>query len=206
MNRLNLAAIVAGTAGTAISLVDAAWRATQTSVPPWDDTLQGMSFADVLLNGTMIAAYATGAAVLVKHARAIDVNRVAQWSRRLLVCTLAVLAMSYSALLALSRPAEGAFAAVFGIALIFVLTLPVVLGLSLIRRPQFRSAALVLASPIVVGPLTGLVAAFTSWGHPAYVETAGLIGVPLLAILAATTRPDDGHALRTPTALEATVG
>lgn len=186
MQRLEISALVAGAAAVAVSLADAAWRATQDTLPAWDESRAGLSFADLVLVVPLIAAYATGAAVLVRHARDIDVNAVARWSRRLLAVALTVLAVAFLAMLLDSSGEEptGPVAVLFGISFALTFLLPVVLGLALVRRARFRSAALVLASPLVVIPVTVLAAAVSEWGHPAYAEVAALLGVPLLGLTA----------------------
>jgi hypothetical protein len=56
------------------------------------------------------------------------------------------------------------------------------LGLSLIRRPELRPAAVCLSAIAALIPLTILMAVLQSrWGHIAYAEATLYIGIALLA-------------------------
>ena len=186
MHKLNLSALVSGAVVSAIALTDAAWQAVGSRPPPWDETLHHTPVI-VAVTGAHILLYVLCTAILLRYTRQIDVNRVARWARLLLATDFAVLAAGMVVYLTLwhaTTPDHGAGAVLFGVSFGLMFLLSTGLGLALLRRPQFRRCALVLAAPLLLVPLVAVLGAFTSWGHPAYAETAIYLGVPLLGLAA----------------------
>ena len=62
------------------------------------------------------------------------------------------------------------------------LLLPIVMGSALIRRHELRVPSILLMSPIVVFPLVIVLNAFTTFGHPGYLETVVNFGLALLCL------------------------
>ncbi|WP_167140458.1 hypothetical protein [Diaminobutyricimonas sp. TR449] len=188
MKLLPIAALVGATVMSTIALTDAIWAANLPGTPsPWsleagnDFMLRGVSFGHAI-------PYLLLAAVLLKAGPIIDAGRrfvaVVRW---ILIVGFALFGIlfgwdavgdpraEYSE--PLSLISTGAF--------IVTLLVPIVLGFALIRRRELRLPVLFLIAPVLLFPLTLLLAAISTWGHPAYLETAVNFGVALLGIAVA---------------------
>jgi hypothetical protein len=83
---------------------------------------------------------------------------------------------------------------VAGVAFVLMFLLGATLGLSLLRRPDLRLSAVLLAAPLALIPLAMLAETLTpGWGHPGYAETALYLGLATLARSSSwpTTHPAD---------------
>ncbi|WP_157155661.1 hypothetical protein [Diaminobutyricimonas sp. LJ205] len=188
MKLLPIAALVGATVMSTIALTDAIWAANLPGTPsPWsleagnDFMLRGVGFGHAI-------PYLLLAAVLLKAGPIVDAGRrfvaVVRW---ILIVGFALFGIlfgwdavgdpraEYSELLSLIS--TGAF--------IVTLLVPIVLGFALIRRRELRLPVLFLIAPVLLFPLTLLLAAISTWGHPAYLETAVNFGVALLGIAVA---------------------
>ncbi|WP_448624551.1 hypothetical protein [Geodermatophilus sp. URMC 64] len=178
MNQLTRAALGVAVAASVFSVADAVLRATTDVVPPWDadhGTAWGYAGAAILLSVTFVVL----AAVLVRAADSIDAGSAARrWIRRVLAADLVVLAVGGAVSTATAASVLGAVA---GVSFLLMFVLAVVLGATLLRRPETRGPATVLVATLPVIGLTFLVEALApGWGHPAYAETAVYVGLALL--------------------------
>jgi hypothetical protein len=187
MKLLPIAALSGAASLATIALTDALWRANLPNSPSVWSVEEGPDF---MLRGVCLAhgiAYLLFAAVLVRGGRAIDggrwLPRIVRW---VLVVGYALFSTVYTSV-GLLDPRDaptGIVEVVTTVVFIITLLLPIVLGFTLVRRRDFRVPALFLLAPIVVFPLTLLLAAVSTWAHPAYLETVVNFGVALLGVAA----------------------
>jgi hypothetical protein len=197
MKLLPIAALVGATVMSTIALTDAIWAANLPGTPsPWSE--EGGS--DFMLRGVGLGhaiPYFLLAAVLVQAGSIIDAGRrfvsVVRW---ILIVGFALFGVLFG-WGAVVDP-HAAYGEVLSLlstsAFIVTLLVPVLLGFALIRRRELRMPALFLIAPVLLFPLTLLLAAVSTWGHPGYLETTVNFGVALLGIAVAWRTPEDAVA------------
>jgi uncharacterized membrane protein len=138
-------------------------------------------------NALVAVTFALLTAVVTEQARRIDAGRrPVRWVRRLMQATLAVLTIVFAGGLAVDIAPDTSvlhriWEAAGGAGFLLMFVVGVILGACLLRRPQLRRAAVLMAAPAAIIPLTLLVAALApDWAHPAYAESALYIGLALL--------------------------
>lgn len=179
------AALVVAFTTSAVALADAAVRGLHAGSSPIDEQQAG--WVNVVVSILHAIAYGVLAGLLVSRADLIDAgSRARRWVRRVLACSLTVLALTFAALV-LGVEAEGqsplsmAVGVLAGTAFAAMFVLSCVLGLSLLARRPFRAAAWMLSAQLLVLAGTLLLAALGSpFAHPAYLETASAFGLALL--------------------------
>jgi hypothetical protein len=178
--------------GSVFSLVDAIYGGITDQATPLDDTSHRSVI--VAINVLLTTLFALLTAVLVQQADRIDrASRAARWIRRPLLADLAVLAGVFvvgTVLAHYPAPVE----MVAGVAFVLMFLLGAALGLSLLRRPDLRLSAVLLAAPLALIPLAILAEALApGWGHPGYAEAALYLGLASLARSSSrpTTHPAD---------------
>lgn len=181
---------VAAAAGLSVmALWDAARNALAPSgTPPWDPSREPeLIFRGVsLLHGVV---YLLLASVLAKFGLLIDGDsRALPWLRRILVICYLIMGLPFLA--------SGMFAAdletdapawvqmAIPVAFLGAFVAAIAIGLLLLRHHQLRLAGWLLASPVVILPLTLLLDSVSRWGHPGYLETAVNMGTALLGFTA----------------------
>lgn len=189
MQQLERTALGAAVVLSVVSIGDAILRATSDTAPPWDDDL-GTGWVIAATNLVMAATFALLAAVLVRNAERIDGSSGAvRWTRRLLAVDLGVLAAGF---LVVNVIDAAFFGGVAGVAFLAMFVLGAVLGGLLLRRPEVRLPAVLMAAVVPLIPLTfALEALAPGWGHPGYAETALYLGIALLGL--ATAVPADAE-------------
>ncbi|GGE82845.1 hypothetical protein [Mycetocola zhadangensis] len=187
MKILPLAALCGAASLATIALTDALWRANMPDTPSAWSLEDGPEF---MLRGLALAhgiAYALFAAVLIRGGRTIDGGRrfprIVRW---VIVSGFAVFGILYTGLgfLDVRYAPTGIFEIATTAAFIATLLVPVLLGVALLRRREFRVPVVFLLSPVAVLPLTLVLATVSTWAHPAYLETVVNSGVALLGIAA----------------------
>jgi hypothetical protein len=128
--------------------------------------------------------------VLVRNASRIDEGSAARrWIRRLLAIDLAVLAVGFVFSYLLDSEVWGGVA---GVTFILMFVLGVVLGATLLRRPDVRLPAVLMVAVVpVIGLTFALAALAPGWGHPGYAETALYLGIALLGTRLADERAEE---------------
>jgi hypothetical protein len=142
-------------------------------------------------------AYAGGVLVLHAERARLTVNRPAAVSRWLLLAAFAVLGVGFL-LLAPFQPYDmattltDAVGPVIGVAFLLQFLAALGLGLSLLRYPDTGVGSRVLAGlPLVVAATVVVAVVAGDWAHPAYVETATILGVALLGTAAPSVSRDE---------------
>lgn len=186
MTRTGCAALVVAVLISAYSIAEAV--AVGLTGQPMLDPDAGPKVARGVVGLLLTVTFALSAAVLREQRARLDAgSRPRRWLRRLLQADLAVCAAvgAISVVLtafAVSGSIEEVLGAVGGVTFIVAFVLGAALGLSLIRRPELRPAAVCLSAIAALIPLTILMGILQSpWGHIAYTETALYIGIALLA-------------------------
>ncbi|MPV38994.1 hypothetical protein [Georgenia subflava] len=189
MNRLTLAALAAAATVSAVALTDAVTHGLTGRPSVFTDG--GPDWAYYVATVSHGVLFALLAAVLVRDAARIDVGRSAvRWTRRLLVVLLVMLAVPFVVGIVVRIDDAPQLLGALGTAA-FVLAFPVsaVLGILLLRRPEMRPGAALLAGVAVAFVLTfGLGALGSDWAHPAYPEVLMYLGVALLGRTAPVTQ------------------
>lgn len=188
MRLLPIAALVGATVMSTIALTDAIWAANLPGTPsPWsaeagtDFMLRGVGFGHAV-------PYLLLAAVLIQAGPVIDVGRrfvaVVRW---ILIVGFALFGIlfGWNAIVDPHGEASELVSLISTGAFIVTLLVPIVLGFALIRRRELRLSVLFLIAPVLLFPLTLLLGMISTWGHPAYLETAVNFGVALLALTVA---------------------
>ena len=186
MTRTGWAALVVAVLISAYSIAEAV--AVGLTGQPMLDPEAGPKVALATVGLLLTLTFALSAAVLRQQGARLDAgSRPRRWLRRVLQVDLAVGAAVGAITVALtpfprSGSIEEMLGAVGGVAFILAFVLGAALGLSLIRRPELRPAAVCLSAIAALIPLTILMGILQSpWGHIAYTETALYIGIALLA-------------------------
>lgn len=192
MTKTGWAALVAAVLISAVSIASAILIGLTGQ--PIIDPEAGPTVALAALGLLLTLTFALGAAVLRQQRARLDAgSRPRRWLRRMLQVDLAVGAAVaatdvVSTPFAVDGSIEEVLGAVGGTAFILAFVLGAALGLSLIRRPELRPAAVCLSAIAALIPLTILMAVLQSrWGHIAYAEAALYIGI---ALLATKSRPE----------------
>ena len=186
MTRIGWTALVVAVLISAYSVAEAiAVGITGQSIVDPD---AGPKVAQGAVGVVLTLTFALSVAVLREQAGRIDAgSRPRCWLRRLLQADLAAGAAVSAITVVLtpfspSGPIQEMLGAVGGGAFILAFVLGAALGLTLIRRPELRPAAVCLSSIAALIPLTILMGILQSrWTHIAYAETALYIGIALLA-------------------------
>lgn len=188
-SRLALAALAAAVGLSAIALTDAVTHGLTGSSSVFSDE-SGVSVAWGLSGFVHSTAYLLGAAVLVVRGRDIDVGsrarRILRWA---LVAGLTSLGIGF-VVITVAGISTGevwvppaAVGTVVGISFALALLTPAILGLTLLRRPGWRAAAVTMVAALPLLLLTVLLGALGSdFAHPAYAEAAAALGVALVGL------------------------
>ncbi|OUM42532.1 hypothetical protein B8W73_06730 [Arthrobacter agilis] len=133
------------------------------------------------------------AAVLTTYRRQIGLgSRALPWLRRILTACYGILGLFFcwAALFAPHLDTDApawvlgpVFVAFLGS---FIVSIP--LGLLLLKHHRLQLPGWLLASPILVLPLTIVLDSTSTWGHPAYLETVVNLGTALIGVAAAAER------------------
>ena len=195
MMQLERTALGAAVVLSVVSIGDAIIRASSDAVAPWDDEL-GTPWVVLATNLMMAATFVLLAAVLIRNGERIDEgSRAVRWVRRLLAVDLGVLASGFVFVNVLEAEFFGAVA---GVTFLAMFVLGAVLGGMLLRRPDVRVPAVLMAAVVPLIALTFAVDALApGWGHPGYAETALYLGIALLGLSsagAASSAPDPAMA------------
>jgi peptidoglycan/LPS O-acetylase OafA/YrhL len=184
MNQLSRAAMGAAIALSVVSIGDAVVRAASDEVPPWDpDVAPGWVIAGITV--VEAATFLLLAAVLEVFGRQIDDgSRARTVVRHALAVDLVVLTVG----VVLANGGDGGvLGVVAGVAFLAMFLLGLVLGALLLRRREYRPAAVLMVAPVGLLLLAFAVDALVpGWGHPGYAETALYVGIALLGLRSAT--------------------
>lgn len=186
MSRTGTAALIAATLTSVISIADAIQQGVTGRA-----LLDPESSPQWVVDGTSIllaVTFALLAAVLAGRAQRID--RGSRWIRavrRFMQADLAVMSVIFIGGLWVDRYPDTtvykAWELAGGVSFALMFLVGVVLGVSLLRRRDLRTAALLTAAPVVLLPLTIAVQALApGWAHPAYAETSLYLGLALLGM------------------------
>lgn len=181
MKALPIAALVGATVMSTIALSDAIWVG---NLPGTQSPLtSGPDFVLRLVDLGHAIPYLLLAAVLIQAGPRIDAGRkfvrIVRWA---LVAGFGFFGIASVWGVITGAVSEGVMEMIFNIAFFATFILPVILGFALIRRRELRVPVVLLISPVVLLPLTLLLSSFSSWAHPAYLETAINFGVALLCL------------------------
>lgn len=181
-------------ATSAIALTDAATRGLTGQDSVFADSY-GVTWQMLLGNAVHGLTYLAFAVLLVHEAARLDA--VGTWTRRVrrvLVLTFGFMALAFLVLFPLMELLDSvvvdAFGAAGGISFLLMFLFSSALGVTLVRRPEFRPAAVLLCSvvPVILLTVALALAPFASgFAHPAYAETAVHFGIALLGYRAAGT-------------------
>lgn len=194
MKVLPVAAVTVAAGFSAMALTDTAMRGLGAGASvPWDlvsgseEALRAVS----LLHGVCYLLLAT---VLVVYRLRIDgASRTMPWLRTVMAaCYLFFgLQFAWAGIFAPRYEPPELIGIIDTLAFIGLHLLSIPMGLILLREPNMKTPALLLASPIVVLPLLiGLSFSFPAWAHPAYLETVVNMGVALLGVAQASAHAD----------------
>jgi hypothetical protein len=185
MTRIARAAMISAVLTSVMSIADAVHHGLTGELLLDEDSSAGW----VRVGSSLLLAATFGllAAALAEQASRVDAgSRAIRWVRRLMQGVLAVLSIVFAGGLVVEAYAgtaviHEAWGAVGGASFVLMFLISVVLGACLLRRPDLRVAAVLMAAPAAMIPLTFLVQVLApGWAHPAYAETALYIGVALL--------------------------
>jgi hypothetical protein len=185
MTRTARAAMIAAVLTSAISIADGVYHGLTGQFLLNEDI--NPRVVTVSFDALLAVTFALLAVVLMQQADRVDAGgRVVRWIRRLMQGVLALPALAFAAGLAVDRTAETStihriWDVAGGISFVLMFMVGIVLGVCLLRRPDLRVAAVLMAAPAALIPLLFLVQALApGWAHPAYAETALYIGLALL--------------------------
>lgn len=193
MKLLPVAAVSTAAALSAFALSDAAFNAlTPSGIAPWDPegASELMLRALNLLHGI---PYLLFTAVLMTYRRQIDQDsRALPRLRKILAGCYAILGLFFS-FAGLFAPRLGTDTPEWLSAAIFVpflgsFIVSIPLGLLLLKHHRMQLSGWLLASPIIVLPLTIVLESTSRWAHPAYLETVVNLGTALISVAAASER------------------
>lgn len=194
MKVLPAAAVTVAAGLSAVALTDAAMRGLGAGASvPWDlvSGSEEALRAVVLLHGL---GYLVLVTVLVVYRIRIDgASRTMPWLRTVMAaCYLFFgLQFTWAGIFAPRYEPPELIGIITTLAFIGLHLLSIPMGLLLLRQPNMKTPALLLASPIVVLPLLiGLSFSFSAWAHPAYLETVVNMGVALLGVAKASAHAD----------------
>jgi hypothetical protein len=196
MKLLPVAAVSTAAVLSALALSDAALNAlTPSGAAPWDPegASELMLRAVNLLHGI---PYLLLAAVLMTYRRQIDQDsRALPWLRNILAGCYAILGLFFS-FAGLFAPRLGTETPEWLSAAIFVpflgsFIIAIPLGLLLLKHHRMQLSGWLLASPIIVLPLTIVLESTSRWAHPAYLETVINLGTALISVAATSRRSAD---------------
>jgi hypothetical protein len=186
MKVLPIAALVGATVMSSIALSDAIWVGNLPETPsPWT---AGPEFLLRLVDFGHAVPYLLLAAVLIRLGARIDAGRkfvcIVRWA---LVVGFGIFGLTFGwgAIADPGGKPSGVAEILLSVAFVATFLVPIVLGFSLIRRKELRLPVILLISPVVLLPLIIAVGSFSTWAHPAYLETAINFGVALLALAVA---------------------
>lgn len=195
-SRLAVAALAAAAGLSAIALTDAVTHGLTGSYSVFSDE-SGVSVLWALSGFVHAAAYLLGAAVLVARGRDVDGGSRARGILRwVLVAGLVSLGVSF-VVITVAGVVTGsvwvppaAVGSVVGVSFALVMLGPAVLGLTLLRRPGWRVAAVTMAASLPLLVLTVLLGVLGSdFAHPAYAEVAAALGVALVGLAPRRAEP-----------------
>lgn len=177
MATIEKVALVGAVAVTCVAVGDAVVLAATGNNLVTDDSDRWLSTSAELIHAVGMLALA---AALVVCAQRVDAGR--RWRRRVrrgLALSLAVLGGFFAVLPVGELPSWAE--AVGGTAFLLSFVLGVVLGVGLLRDPSRRLAGALLASPLLVLPLMGVVEQIAPrWSHPGWAEAGLYLGTALL--------------------------
>ena len=182
---------VAVAAAAALSVM-ALWDAVRNALAPSGTLPWGPSREpELIVRGVSLlhgVAYLLLASVLAKFGRLIDGDsRALPWLRRILAACYLIMGLPFlaSGLLAVNLATDAPAWAQIAISVAFLGTFVAAIPTGLLlRRHQLQLAGWLLASPVVILPLTMLLDSVSRWGHPAYLESAVNTGAALLGFTA----------------------
>lgn len=186
--RLTAGALIGASGISAIALTDAV-TAALTGEPGFVSDEHGVTAQYVLSGLVHAGGYLAFAAVLRGWRAQIDgPSRFRHVVRVILTATLLVLTVTMLigtgvAVTTGEVVDNAAFVAVAGIAFLLMFVASLVLGISLLRRPELRLAAWTLTGILAGLGLAILLGAIGSpWAHPAYVEVLASFGLAFIAL------------------------
>jgi hypothetical protein len=188
MKLLQIAALVGATIVSTVALTDALWQGFEGTPPPWAEE-GGLVWMERGVDFAHAIPYLILAVLLVQVGPSIDGGGFSRWVRRLLAFAFVLFGgvTLWSGFSGVGVEALGAVGVVFTVAFLFMLVLPIMLGFTLIRRPELRLPAAFLIAPVALLPLVFVLSNFTGFAHPGFAETAVNFGVALLGFAAART-------------------
>jgi len=185
MKPLPLAALAAAASLTTLIALDIVWNAGSSELGPWVDPERFPALARVTIVVHAVL-YVLLASALITYGRAIDMGRrfvgVIRWT---IAAGYGIFATLFTWLaFNPTFDTEGVVSILSTVAFAVTLIVPIVLGFAVVRRREFRVAAILLTAPVVVLPMVMVLEAFTEWAHPGYLETVVNVGVALLCVAA----------------------
>lgn len=197
MKLLPIAAVSAAAGLSVLALSDAVRNALAPSgTAPWDPA----DGPELILRGIILlhaAVYLLLAAVLTAYRRQIDGDsRALPWLRKILAACYLILGLPFcwAGLFAphTDFDAAGWVSMVIFVAFLGSFVAPIPLGLLLLRQHRMRLSGWLLASPVIIFPLTIVLDSISRWGHPAYLESVVNLGTALMGV-AAVSEHGTGH-------------